>query len=124
MIDKSNWMKLEGFVPDPVLDWVKKGEWVLKIGELKFDPGGHLPEFALEAMETNVGKYGLDQEGGIITPKTGKRPEHTIGLPFPEIDLNDPEAAVKIIQNNHFWAFLTGDLKLPFFVTWMGRGGG
>ena len=105
VIDSSNWQKLEGLVPDPVLNWVKKGGWILGIEELNFDLAAYFPDFALEAMKTNAGKYGLDEDGGIVDLKTGKMPEHIIGLPFPEIDPNDPGAAVKIMHNNHYMQY-------------------
>ena len=34
VIDSSNWQKAEGLLPVPVLDWVKRGEFILNIGEL------------------------------------------------------------------------------------------
>ena len=125
VIDKTNWQKLEGLVPDSVLNWVKKGDFVLGIGELTYDYdlAAALPDFALEAMQTNVGKYGLDEDGGKIDVKTGKIPKYIIGLPFPEIDPKDPGAAVKIMHNNHYMQYVAGDLRLPLTIAWVGRGG-
>ena len=123
VIDQSNWQKLEGLVPDPVLNSVKKGEWTLAIDELRYDPFAYFPEFALEARQTNVGKYVLGKDQGIVDAKTGKMPEYIIGLPFPEIDPEEPEAAVKMMHNNHYMQYLPGDLRFPFAITWVGRGG-
>jgi hypothetical protein len=123
VIDQSNWQKLEGFVPDPVLNWVKKGDWVLAIDKLNYDPAAYFPDFALEARQTNAGKHGLDEDGGIVDLKTGKMPEHIVGLPFPGIDPNDPGASVKMMHNNHYMQYLPGDLRFPFAITWAGRGG-
>jgi len=123
VIDQSNWQKLEGLVPDPVLNWVKKGDWTLAIDELSYDPAAYFPDFALEARQTNVGKYGLGEDEGIVDLKTGKMPEYIIGLPFPEIDPKDPKAAVKMMHNNHYMQYLPGDLRFPFSMLWMGRAG-
>jgi hypothetical protein len=123
VIDKTNWQKLEGLVPDLILNWVKKGDWVLAIDELNYDPVAYFPDFALEARQANAGKYGLGEDGGIVDLKTGKMPEYIIGLPFPKIDPNDPEAAVKIMHNNHYMQYLPGDLRFPFAITWTGRRG-
>jgi hypothetical protein len=123
VIDKSNWQKLEGLVPDSVLNWVKKGDFVLGIGEMNYDLAAYFPDFALEAMKTNVGKHGLDEDGGIVDLKTGKMPKYIIGLPFPEIDPTDPGAAVKIMHNNHYQQYLVGDFRFPTGIQWVGRGG-
>lgn len=123
VIDKTNWQKLEGLVPDPVLDWVKKGDWVVGIDELNYDPLAYKPDFGLEAMQTNVGKYGLGEDEGIVDATTGKMPAYIIGIPFPEIDPNDPGAPVKMMHNNHYMQYLPGDLRFPFGVAWMGRAG-
>jgi hypothetical protein len=123
VIDSSNWQKIEGLVPDSVLNWVKKGDFILGIGELDYDLAATWPDFASEAMQTNVGKYGLDEDGGIVDLKTGKMPKYIIGLPFPEIDPKDRGAAVKIMHNNHYVQYVAGDLRLPLFIVWVGRGG-
>lgn len=39
-IDKTNWQKAEGLLPDPVLNYVKKGDFILHIGKLNYDRGG------------------------------------------------------------------------------------
>ncbi len=98
-IDKSNWQKVEGLLPEPVLNYVKKGDYILRIGKLNYDPVWE-PEFQ-KASEANAGKYDLDEDGTIVDPKTGKRPDHIYGFPFPKIDPNDPKAAAKIAWNFH-----------------------
>ena len=123
VIDTSNWQKLEGLVPDSVLNWVKKGQFVLDIGELNYDLAAYYPDFALKAMKTNVGKYGLDECTGIVDLETGKMPKSIIGLPFPEIDPKDPGAAVKIMHNNHYSQYSWGDWHFSTGILWIGRGG-
>lgn len=123
VIDSSNWQKLEGLVPDSVLNWVKKGDYILEIGKLNYDIAANHPDYILEAMQTNVGKYGLDEDEGIVDLKTGKMPEYIIGYPFPEIDPNDPGAAAKIMHNNQYAQFFTGDVRLLLDIEWVGRGG-
>jgi hypothetical protein len=65
---------------------VKEGTLELSIGALNYDPGRHLPPYALEALETNIGKYDLDEDDWIVEKETGKRTERIIGHPFPQID--------------------------------------
>ncbi len=61
VIDKTNWQKLEGLVPASVLNWVKKGDFILQIGKLNYDPGDYFPDFQMKAFKTDVGKYALDE---------------------------------------------------------------
>jgi len=82
VIDKTNWEKAEGLLPEAMLNWLKNGKVVLDIGELNYDPDVYHPAFALETLKTNVGKYALDENDGIVDTKTGKRPENIIGFPF------------------------------------------
>ena len=63
-IDQSNWQKIEGLVAAPVLDYVKKGEYILNIGELNFEPAWEAK--FLEASKANAGKYDIDADGGVI----------------------------------------------------------
>ena len=44
VIDKTNWQKVEGLLPESVLNWVKKGEFILNIGELQWDPNDYWTE--------------------------------------------------------------------------------
>ena len=57
VIDASNWQKIKGMVPESVLEWVKKGEWVLNIGELTYNPRDYYTVYKEEALKANMGKY-------------------------------------------------------------------
>jgi hypothetical protein len=37
VIDQSNWEKLDGILPPTILEWVKRGEEIVKIGELQYN---------------------------------------------------------------------------------------
>ena len=102
-IDKTNWQKAEGLLPDPVLNYVKKGDFVLHVGKFNYDPTWQ-PEF-LKASQANAGKYDIDDDGNVVDPKTGKRPDYIYGFPFPNIDPKDPKAAIKIMWNRSFAIF-------------------
>jgi hypothetical protein len=120
-IDKSNWQKVEGLLPDPVLNYVKKGDFVLHIGKFNYDPTWE-SEF-MKASEANAGKYDIDEDGNVVDPKTGKRPDYIYGFPFPNIDPKDPKAASKIVWNRSFAVFKGGQTWFPYEVLWVGRGG-
>jgi len=123
VIDKTNWEKAKDLLPEPVLEWVKKGEFVLDVYALKYRVLDFFPPYQLEAFKTNVGKYELDPDGGIVDAKTGETPEHIIGLPFPVIAEEDPRRAEKLMQNNHYMQYMPGHLRFPFQGIWLNRSG-
>ncbi|UCB52984.1 MAG: hypothetical protein JSV10_02525, partial [Candidatus Zixiibacteriota bacterium] len=121
VIDKTNWEKLEGLVPDSVLDWVKKGQFTVDFDELKFRPRDYFPPFAREAFDGNAGKYDLDEQEAIIDAETGKPPTQILGLPFPEVGPEDPKAPQKIMYNALYMQYLVGNLRFSFQCMYMGR---
>lgn len=122
-IDKSNWQNIEQMVPDPVLAWVKKGDFVLNIDELKFDPTEFYPKPTKEIMESNQGRYALNDKGVIVDAATGKV-VFVEGIPFPKIDLNDPQAALKILHTSQYSRHVGGDLQFrPVGFYWCSRTG-
>ena len=123
IIDSTNWERAQGLVPDSIVDWVKKGDWVIEVSDLNFDLGDYYADFAMEALEKNKGRYDVDSNNGIVHADTGGLPESIIGLPFPEIDPNDPKAAVKIMHNNHYMQYIVGDVRANYHLVWIGRSG-
>ena len=123
VIDKSNWQKAEGLLPAPVLNWVKKGDFVLNVNELNYNPAEFVPPDVLKSLESNVGKYDLDEDDGIIDVKTGKLPDFIQGLPFPKIDPNDPKLGQKLMYNKNYNVYSHGNLRLPARTVWVGQGG-
>lgn len=121
VIDSTNWQKAEELLPDPVLNYVKKGDFVLNIGKFTYDPVWE-PEFQA-ASEANAGKYDIDEDGNIVDPTIGKRPKHIYGFPFPKIDPKDPKAGSKITWNRWYAIFKAGQNHFPYGVEWVGRGG-
>ncbi len=55
--------------------------------------------------------------------KTGKPPEHIVGLPFSKVDQNDPKSPVKIMYNTLYMQHLLGNLRFPFQAIFVGRSG-
>ncbi len=123
VIDGTNWEEARGLVPDSILAWVKKGAWVIQVGDLNFDLREYYADFAREAFEKNKGKYDVSAAGDIICADTGRPPEAIIGLPFPDIDPNDPKAAVKIMHNTHYMQYIVGDVRANYHLVWIGRSG-
>lgn len=77
----------------------------------------------MAASAANAGRYGIDAEGGLIDARSGRRPPHTYGFPFPEIDASDPNAGVKTMWNATVVNYKFGRLYTPFALHWIGRHG-
>ncbi|MEW6442554.1 MAG: DUF1329 domain-containing protein [bacterium] len=123
VIDKTNWEKAEGLLPDSVLNWVKKGDFVLTIGDLDYAEKDYFTESALKSLESNKGRYEVNADDVIVDAATGKVPDFIEGIPFPEVDLNDPRAGQKLLYNKHYHSFTFGGIMYTVPVKWIGRGG-
>ena len=124
IIDKTNWEKAEGLVPDCLLEWVKKGEMILPLGELNYDTAEYFTPHTLESFTANIGKYDLNEEDIIVEAETGEMAKMIIGFPFPKIDPDDPKAAIKIMYNKQYVTYVIGFKKFSTFVWWIGRNTG
>lgn len=123
VIDKTNWEKAQGLLPEPALEWVKEGDFILNIEKPNFELADCFPPFQIEAFRTNVGKYELDADGGIIEVKAGRPPDLIVGLPFPKIEEDDPRLAEKLMQNNHFMQYLVGNVRFHYQSIFLNRSG-
>jgi len=127
VIDKSNWEKVKDILPEAIVQWVKKGEWVLNIDDFKYD-FDYTPEW-YDISAENKGKYGLGAVKEIIDLKTGKFPKFIRGLPFPDVDVkNDPDGACKLMHNNNLCLQMNGSYDnigttKNGTLQWIGMGG-
>jgi hypothetical protein len=120
VIDKSNWQKIEGLVPEPLLNWIKQGDSI-KIGELNYNPAEFYSHAIYKSLTENVGKYELNKDDVIVGVKSGKLPEFILGVPFPRIDPADPKAAQKVMYNKFYYQYGIGNTRAPFRLEWIGR---
>ena len=111
VIDKNNWQKAQGLVPESVLNWIKSGDLHISVGEIGYEPGEYCPGFTLKSMETNKGKYKLNEKFEIVDAKTGGDPGFIVGFPFPDVDVNDPNAGAKVMYNGYYVRNIQGGLK-------------
>jgi hypothetical protein len=123
VIDKTNWQKAEGLLPEPVLNWIKKGDFVINIGELNYSEKEYFEFSVKESLTANMGLYEVNEKDIIIDAKTGKTPTFISGLPFPEVDPEDPKAGQKFLYNKHYTQFNTGNQDVSFQALWVGQGG-
>ena len=103
LIDQSNYQKIEGLVPDYIVQWVKEGDLTMKIGELPYEPTDFIPPEFRE--KTNAGRYKVVENNALKDGKTGDlnpNPRNITGWPFPVIDTNDPTAPVQLLHNFNY----------------------
>ncbi len=124
VIDGSNWQKAEGLLPEPVLNWVKRGEFILNIGKLDVDdPTKIRSDYVLKAFETNRGKYAISEEGGIVDKETGKLVKCMVGFPFTDLDPEDPVVVEKLMYNHQYGQHVNGFFKFRFQLIWVSQTG-
>ncbi len=101
VIDKTNCSKYKDLLIPALYRAVERGDFILPTGNLPFSYK-HDPRF-LAGGKKNAGKFDVNQSGDLIEKNTGKIPKYNIyGYPFPQIDLNDPNVAAKIMWNYQF----------------------
>jgi hypothetical protein len=118
VLNQDTWQQAEGLLPPEILAHYKNGEYSNAIVEWKKDHFLWPPDF-LEASKENEGKYDVDENGGVIDPRTGVRPEFILGFPFPVIDPDDPRAGVKVVWNFFYRTWYFGNVRAESQVNWL-----
>jgi hypothetical protein len=97
-IGPHNWQRVQGMVGENLLNRIKQG-YTLKIKESKnFKP----PKEYLEATDKYSGQVRIGRSGELLN--------YVAGLPFPNFDLNDSQAGLKLAWN-FYWRWLGDDYK-------------
>ncbi len=124
VIDRSNYEKIEGWVPDYIVEWVKAGDLTIKIGKLSFDAKEFWPQEVRDNWQANVGRYKIDENNGIIDVSTGQPARGIKGLPFPEPDQTDSTVPVMLMWNDLFIEYwLQGTYREKIHWLSLNRGG-
>ena len=123
IIDKSDWRKVDGLLPELVMRWLKSGKLApLKIAEFKYD--AEADDEWINAGRKNVGKYKLDAKKNLVDAATGKPSLWVYGIPFPNLDIkNDPDAPPKFMYNQLVSVRRMGSARQPFQLQWVGQKG-
>jgi hypothetical protein len=121
-IDAASWEKVKTLIPEQMVEWVKKGDMLIKIGELKYDCD--TDDEWKAASSKNEGKYDLDEGLELRDKSTGKNPLYIYGEPFPNIDWKkDPNAGIKMMHNLVVARHRPGSMQQSFSITWVNRQG-
>lgn len=119
--DKGNYQEIEKLLIPQVLNWVKKGQFVIGTKKLEFAP--KFDHVFIEASKKNEGKYDIGSDGALVEKATGKTAYYFFGFPFPNINPKDPKAAEKIMENFNAVRYRYGSDKGYSMLKWIGQSG-
>jgi hypothetical protein len=122
ILGPENWEQARGLLPDEFLEAYKRGDFRHPIGEFPIERIGDDPVFRA-ALDANRGRYALNPQGSIIDAQTGQPPDYVYGWPFPDIDPNDPQAAMKIVWNYYYTMYYGGNGHYRADLEWISRHG-
>ena len=125
VLGPSNWADAQGLLPDEILDHYRQGDYLNPILDIN-KPGYlslQLPADFQEATRANAGRYVLSDAGSIIETGTGQQPAFVFGLPFPDIDPRDPQAATKIVWNYFYSDWYSDNTHFLTELVLLSRGG-
>jgi hypothetical protein len=105
VLGPANYQAAEGLLPPEILKHYQTGDYKnvivdYPVGTSKWEPAWK------DATEKNAGQLDVDDVGTVVFKGSGKQPDYLYGFPFPNIDPNDPKAAVKVVWNQFlgYWA--------------------
>lgn len=104
VISDKNFDKYGSFL-SPGLEWAVRYGWRIKIGAPRHI---ELPRAYREATEKYSGQVRLGSDGLRLT-------NYIAGQPFPHVDPNDPQIAVKIMWNYDYGPYITDDVNAENF---------
>jgi len=125
VLGPSNWQLARDLLPDELLAHYASGDYVnrvVRLEEGKYRSIEFPPDFQA-ASAANRGLFSLTERGTIVERATGRRPAYIAGLPFPDIDAADPQAATKIVWNFFYSTWYGGDDHFVNELVMLGRGG-
>lgn len=117
-VNKDNIDAYKSLLPESVAKRVADGSYEITLADLKSAAGlasVYAPAF-YEASEANKGKFSLDKEGGLIGVASGKRETLPYGLPFPDVNASDPDAAAKLLWNFYATEFQNNAQEAMFLL--------
>jgi uncharacterized protein DUF1329 len=110
VLDANNWQEGKDLLPEPVVKRLKDGQYWFKVSPV--DPKKFHDNYSKkfwDATASNAGKFDVEpKQCGLVDKATGKIPDYLLGLPFPDIDKNDPNVACKIAHNFNFAGLAAG----------------
>ncbi len=121
VINKENWQKIEGMVPETVLNYVKRGDFDMKIVELQYDPKTFYQGWKTGKYEP--GRF-VVKDSVVFDTKTQKLSIWDAQtIPFQDLDVKDPLLGVKYWFNKKFFMNAAGNQRVMNTGHMMARSG-
>ena len=114
-----------GLLPDEILEHYRRGEYrnrILDLGAAGLLSLANPPDFQA-ASAANRGRYALASDGSLVEAASGQQPAFVLGLPFPDVAADDPEAAAKVVWNYFYAIYYRGDCHFLNELVMLGRRG-
>ncbi|MBI1816636.1 MAG: DUF1329 domain-containing protein [Deltaproteobacteria bacterium] len=109
VLNKSTAQLAKGMLPEELLRHYEQGEYENRI--VPYPLGGQIWEQSfVDATKHNAQTLTVNDRGTIIDRTTGQQPPYVYGIPFPDIDANDPHAGVKVVWNQFFGVWYNGSV--------------
>lgn len=121
-LNKTNANLAKDLLPPEILKHYQNGDYRNRIIAFPSVAGRWEKSF-LAATEKNATTLDVDDRGTIIDRATGKQPVYVYGLPFPNIQADDPKAAVKIVWNQFYGYWAGGNTYNRTLVAMLNRKG-
>ena len=122
MIDKSSADRVKDMLPPEIYKHYQAGDYKNPIvdfpnSKFRWDDGFE------DATKKNAQTIVLDENKQPIDKTTGKRPDYMTGIPFPDIQENDPDGGYKIIWNLYYAYYNGGNSHNETILNWVGKSG-
>ncbi len=108
ILDQTTAPLAKDLLPPEIWQHYQKGEYVSKIVDYPLGNPNWEKSF-VDATQENATRLTVDERGTVIDRTTGKQPDYLYGLPFPNIDPNDPQAGVKVVWNYYLATWYGGN---------------
>jgi hypothetical protein len=124
MLGPATWEAARGLLPDEILAHYRTGDYGNRIvdGTPAAGVPWITPEFAA-ATRANRGRFAIGPTGSVVDVATGAQPAAVMGLPFPDVDAADPQAALKIVWNDLYAVWYRGDYHFLVDLVMLSRRG-
>ncbi len=108
-LGRENAQLAQDLLPPEILRHYEQGGYRNKI--VSYPSGGPRWEAAwVAATKANADRFTVDDRGTIIDKSTGQQPPYLYGIPFPNIDIKDPKAGVKVVWNQAVAVWYEGNV--------------
>ena len=118
VLGKDNWELAKDFLPPEILRHYKDGEYVNKIVDWPLGIYQWDPHFKA-ASDANAGRYAINAAGTVVDKSTGVQPPFIYGLPFPQVDPKEPNAAIEILWNFQYEYWNEGNSHNVTWLNWV-----